>query len=192
MIEATVLVEAVSADLSDAPYLTSLETAAVALVQRQTGRYFGPPATGTFVLRGDGTRNLWLPEPATAAVATVQERAYPGATATAITGSATDGFEQRTKGSEGLLVRKGGLVWTRGYEYTVTSMLYGYATGAEPADIRELVKHLVMAWWAVRPQGAGVMQSETRGRVSITLESDLMVAVPGARETIESWRRHEV
>lgn len=167
--------------------LTDLEAMAVEWVERQTGRYFGPPEETVEILRGTGAPRLWLAEPPVS-VAEVVEVIHPGGTETVID---PDGYEIRTGGNEGWLVRRGG-VWWPGYEYRVR-YTRGYPAGQEPADIRQLVLDLVALRWSLR--GKDGLQSESIGGYSYTRsafhiadDGDLK-SIPGALRTIQSWRR---
>lgn len=119
-------------------YLTALEAAAVAYLERETHRYFGAAANATEWHRGMGTSTLFLREAPSAIPTTVTERVDPGdQDPTTVTASASDGYTLRGR----RLIRKDG-VWVRGYEYEVT-YARGYASGAEPADVRQAVTQLV-------------------------------------------------
>ena len=193
MIDLTTLKEWLGISAEDTAHdalLTDLEARAVEWVERQTGRYFGPPAETTEVLCGTGARRLWLAEPPVS-VAEVVEYAYPGAEGVIIDPAAPDGYEIRTGGNEGWLVRRGG-VWWPGYEYRVR-YTRGYPAGQEPADIRQLVLDLVALKWSIR--GKDGLQSESIGGYSYTRsafhiadDGDLK-SIPGALRTIQSWRR---
>lgn len=158
-------------------YLSELETAAVAFVERYTGRYFGASEEVTRVVGGDGTRVLWLPDHASA-VASVAEREYPGDTETVITAGDSDGYEADRPSTldanrVAALFRKGGNVWEEHYEYVVT-FTRGYASGSEPSDIRQAVIALVAYWYEMRlPVAVG----------SVAPEAPLTV-----REALNPWR----
>lgn len=186
MIAAEQLVNDLGADRADQEAIEELEVEAVARVQEFTGRYFGPVISGSFVLRGSGTGRLWLPEPPTATIATVVERAYAGdAAPLTITASADDGFEARSLGSDAWLERKGKLVWVKGYEYTV-AMSYGYADEAEPAVVRNKVRQLVTVWWGLRDMAGGAFSSQTEGRVTRTVDRE---AEERVLQGLLGWRR---
>lgn len=192
MIDAAELIEYVQGAATDEDELVRLEAAAVARVQEFTGRYFGPATSDTFIIRGKGLPKLRLPEPPTADITSVIERAYLGADQTTITAAEDTGFELRIVGSEGFLFRKRGLMWTRGYEYIVT-MPYGYADEDVPKVVREKVRQLVLLWWSDKALGAGAYQSRTEGRVSFTTGNR---ADGGAEEAVLAgllgWRRYGV
>lgn len=140
--------------------LVELEQAAVAYVQRITGRSFGaaPAAAVTHTILGTGIPRLWLPEPAALLPATVIERAYPGSTELTITASAADGYVLRNNSLA--LVRKEGGIWGRGYEYGV-AFISGYSEGNEPADIRQAVRMLTAHWYENRiPVALGTVAPE--------------------------------
>jgi hypothetical protein len=158
--------------------LQQYDAAAVAYVSMATDHYFGPPdAEAEFVVEGDGTSVLWLPE-LVSAVTAVTERAYLGDTAAlAILTGDDDGWALRlsagrTHGKQ--LIRKGGTVWARGREYVVVGAM-GYAAGEEPADIRQVVLELV-----------GKMYQFRTPIVTGTIVAELP---HGARDTLARWRR---
>ena len=194
MIDLTTLKEWLGIPATDTAHdalLTDLEAQAVEWVERQTGRYFGPPAETTEVIRGTGARRLWLAEPPVS-VAEVTEVVYPGGTETVIDPAGVNGYEVRVAGNEGWLVRRGG-VWWPCYEYRVR-YTRGYPTGQEPADIRQLVLDLVALRWSLR--GKDGLQSESIGGYSYTRsafhiadDGDLK-SIPGALRTIQAWRRN--
>ena len=182
-------------DTSEDTALTELERNAVAFIETQTRRYFGPPELAEEILDGSGTRKLWLSEPPVAEdeyewpLVTVEEVSVPGATPTTIEQGAEDGFEVRIRDREGLLVRWGGKVWRRGSEYTV-SYFRGYAMGSEPGDIRQLVLGLVSL--RRNQRGAEGVRSESLagGEYSYTrFSGEDLAAIPGAQATIDAWRR---
>lgn len=127
-------------------YVAGLESAAVAHAERATNRSFALAGERTLYVEGLGTRDLWLPEaPSAEEPVTVVERAAVGDTGTSISSGDSNGFVAR--GSR--LIRKGGQVWARGYEYEVTCTA-GYAPGEEPPDIRKAVLDLVVLWYERR------------------------------------------
>ena len=133
-------------------YLESLEEVAVAYVSRATGRFLGDEdAEAEFVVPGAGIVSLYLPQPASAVTA-VKERPYPGGTETVIASDDDDGWELRTAAGEShgvRLVRKGGYVWDRGYEYVVTATI-GYTADTWPAEDVGDVTALVSHWFENR------------------------------------------
>jgi len=120
-------------------YITALEVAAVAYVERATGNVYGEGVDTVVHVIGLGTAHLWLSTPF--ATPTVLERAYPGATET----TAITDFSVR----DGYLLRSGGAVWISGYEYEVTGDS-GYAEGSEPAIARQAVMQTVTHWFENR------------------------------------------
>jgi len=174
-------------DQATVPRLEEQRDAALAFIQTQTRRYFGPIASTTDILAGSGTRSLWLPESAVVAeplTITVQEFAHPGASPTAIVEDASDGFQLR--GAR--LIRLGGSgLWTRGYEYAVTYSR-GYEENAGPKDVEDLLIELVRL--KVNADGEEVMKSETIGGYSYTRFDDGdLESIDGASDTIKAWRR---
>lgn len=163
-------------------------------VERQTGRHFRAVENVTWYLRGSGTRRLWLPEvpkkaDGTAAVVTdltVVYRLYPGATDTALTDSADDGFVLREEDGSAFLIRKGGYVWSSSYEFQVTAK-QGYATGSLPPDIEGLVLRRAARRWL--DLGAENVRSETIGPYSYTRADAVGVPVVDDDErTLREWR----
>lgn len=146
MLTAEELREAFRATADDEAYLTALEANAVAYVQRRLGWYIGASEAVTEYLDGSGTERLWLSDtPSTGPTEAVQ-RTSPGASdSSTITASATDGFLVRGR----KLVRKNGLAWVRGYEYQL-AYTRGYASGAEPDDVRMMVQTLTGHWFERR------------------------------------------
>lgn len=187
-----------AADTSKNDLLEALEARAVAYLEEQTERYFGPVESPVFseILPGQGTRDLWLSELPAAVPASVSEAAYPGATSAAITGTAADGYVLRTRGSEAWLRRKGSYVWTKGYEYLV-AYERGYAAGEEPGAIKQAVFDLVRIAYKQRDAaGAGAIVSETMGNYSYRLSDASASSDPQLRAdafsvaaTIAHWRR---
>lgn len=162
-----------TSDTSQDAYIPKLEVAAVAFVQRYTGRYFGPPVVDAeMVLRGSGTGELFLSD-YMSAVAGVGSRAYPGDDAVEIDADAADGWSLRTDlgSTHGLrLARSGGGGWERCLEYVVTGTI-GYAAGAEPADVRQAVGMLVAHWFELRiPVALGTVAPEVALTVRAMLD----------------------
>lgn len=177
----------------DLDVVRQMEEAAVAYVETQTRRYFGPRREVTEIVRGTGTSNLWLTHGAqdfsltdayVDVMITVDGRQYAG-----YSYEASTDFDAWVRDGETALVRHNGGVWTKGYEYRVT-YIAGYEEGQEPADIRSVVINLVKASWEARDTEGG-LKSETLGGYSYTLDvssaanslSDLDIA------TIDAWRR---
>lgn len=180
---------------ADVGVVQSLIDGALAFVESETRRSFRAQAPVEEIIVGRGSRNLWLSEPPVLGIdyeaITVMEAAYPGADPTEIEEGTGNGFAVRLLGNErtreAVLVRLGREIWRRGYEYTVR-YTRGYTDETFPADIADLVAGLV----SLRLSLAGVeaVRSETIGGYSYTRfgEGDLD-AIPGARATIENWRR---
>lgn len=177
---------------TDAPLLAEWRDAAIAFIQTQTRRYFGPVETFTDILVGKGVRRLWLTHRpfvgVGAAATTVQEYAYAGGTATDIVEGASSGFAVRVSDRAGHLVRLGASgVWTRGREYVVTYSR-GYVEDGLPKDIEQLVIDLVGLRW--HSFGDEVMKSETIGGYSYTrFEDGDLDSIDGAELTLNAWRR---
>lgn len=128
-------------------YLTALERAAVAYVERKTGWYWGPQQEVEVVLYGSGTRDLWLPDHASAVSRVVEWSVY-GVDIELPAESYALRLEPGSTHGLRLSRRDGGL-WLLGYEYAVT-YTRGYAAGEEPADIRQAVIGLVALWFEQR------------------------------------------
>jgi len=196
---ARVRLEVPAATTVEDPPLQDMVTRAVEFLQTQTRRYFGLPVTLTDYLNGSGGRFLWLPEPVAAAdasagltssdsipdIASVEERLYPGATATVLTED-TD-FQRRRRGTTDILVRLGsGVIWTLGYEYAVTYER-GYLEDEGPKDIEQLILELLKFRFKFASNTG--MRSESIGGYSYTRFGDTdLDAIDGARATIEAWR----
>lgn len=120
---------------AEATILTELESRAVALVERATGRFWGASASKTYTLEGDGSASIWIPDDVTA-VTSVSVRDELGDDWTELT---TDEYERL--GRE--FLRSGGAVWPEGRALVQIVATRGYASGAEPGAIRQLVLDLV-------------------------------------------------
>ncbi len=171
--------------------LTTLETAAVQLVEDETGRFFGDTETRTEYIVGDGTRDLHLAENATA-ITSVGFRALIGDSFTAITEGNSDGFEIRAPRSEtgrARLLRKAGLGWWDGYEHEVIYE-FGYATDAEPLGIRQAVMDLVALKWNSRGrEGLRSFAADGVQFAQFTSITSLDVQIiPGLSRTLALWR----
>lgn len=175
--------------------LEKIEQAAVAFIQTQTRRHFGPPAEHTETLTGRGSRGLWLADRplqvGEAPLVTLVERAYPGADPHPL--AIDTDFGVVLHETEAELVRWGAYsYWGRGYGYTATYRR-GYEAGEEPGDIRQAVIDLVgLKRNTARSAG---LQGESIGGYSYTKpavyafsDGDLK-QVPGLYQTIQAWRR---
>jgi hypothetical protein len=142
------------AEEEEAAYLEDLEAAAVAFVERYTGRYYGTEEEeAEFVVGGSASGTLYLPE-RMSAVATVSSRSYLGGAETEIGEEDADGWLLKvpngaTHGFQ--LLRRGGQWWDSALEYVVTGTI-GYAAGSEPPDIRKAVIKIVGRWNEQRVQ----------------------------------------
>lgn len=189
-----------ASDVSHDALMVAIEAGVVDGVQRDTGYYFGPVASTTEIVIGDGGPKLRLRAlpvavtgpPAVAALpATVAERCYPGDDATTITAADDDGYELRSLADPttpplAWLVRKAGGIWGRGVEYTVTYNR-GYDAGEEPASIRQLVIGLCKLEWERWKSKGGVYQSETFDRHSYRM-ADLTGTPDWMRDTLSAWQ----
>jgi uncharacterized phiE125 gp8 family phage protein len=129
-------------------YLTALERAAVAYVERRTGWYWGPQQEATALLEGNGTWALYLPDHASEVVR-VAERSRWSGTETELPPSSYE-LVLPPGETHGLkLSRRTWEPWAYGVLYAVT-YTRGYAAGEEPADIRQAVAGLVAHWFEHR------------------------------------------
>lgn len=188
-------------DTSQDDRLVELERNAVAFIEAQTQRYFGPPQEFEEVLEGNGRRRLWLSEPpvedpsdSDGILVGLAEAAYPGAAPTDPALEEGTDFLLRYMGNAGApgytgtVVRTGsGTVWTLTYEYTATYWR-GYESGSEPGDIRQLVLDLVSVRQSLL--GREGFRSESAPDYSYVRfgEGDLD-AVSGGRATVDAWKR---
>jgi hypothetical protein len=168
------------AEEAQVAYLEDLEAAAVAWIERRTGRYFGPPLEDAeYVLPGSAAGTLRLPERA-AEITSVASRSYLGGEETVIGEDDDDGWLLRLRagGSHGTeILRRGGVFWDSALEYVVTATV-GYEPSEEPPDIRQAVTYLVSHWWEHRvPVAVGTVAPE----IEFTL-----------RDLLGPWIRHGV
>ncbi len=171
--------------------LTTLETAAVQLVEDETGRYFGATTTQTEYILGDGTRDLHLAENPSA-ITSVGQRRHIGDAYVTITEGDTDGFELRAPRSAPgrlRLLRKGSIGWYNGYEHRVIYE-FGYDSDAEPLGIRQAVMDLVALKYNSR--GREGLRNFAAGGVTwaqFTSITSLDVhLIPGLSRRLSMWR----
>jgi len=169
------IVQLKASDTTEDTYLERLEGYAVDLVENATGRYFGASKTFTEFFDGEDVRALYLQE-AASAITSVHRRSYPGDTWEEVTEAEESGWELQGR----KLLRKGGSVWARGWEYRVIYD-FGYAAGAEPGEIRQAVGTLVAYWYEKR------MPVGTPG---LNAQSNLMPF--HLQSILARWRRHTV
>ena len=168
--------------------LTAFETAAVELVQDETGRYFGASVTRTEYIDGDGTDALYLAENATA-ITSVGQRRQTGESYTTITEGNSDGFEIRAPTSDSgraRLLRKGSIGWYNGYEHKVIYE-FGYAALAEPDRIRQAVMDLVALKYHGRGR-EGLKTFAAGGVAWAQFDARDILQVPGLDRTLGLWR----
>lgn len=176
--------------------LTSLETRALDLLQRETGRHFGASQAFTEYLTGDNSVALQLPEDPSA-ITTVKYRTYVGESWTSILSSDDDGWELRRSSDRGItgarLLRKSSYVWTSGYEFEVVYS-FGYTAGAEPGEIRTAVIKVVEFLYLER--GRAGLRTESVGdlysystMVDVAGKRDIITAIPGLEDVVNRWRR---
>lgn len=179
----------------NATQVEDLERGAVAFIQTQIGRYFGPPELVEEFAIGNGGRRLYLRDHVTNGpdeyedeppMLVVVERSVPGGTASVLVQGVD--FDLRQQEKESYLVRLDGGVWTKDNEYAVTYWR-GYQAGEEPEDIRALVIALVRFGWESIVEGTLGMKSETIGGYSYErFGKDDLESVSGW-DTIEAWHR---
>lgn len=172
---------------ADVPRLEDMRDAALAFIETQTQRYFGPVTVTTETVRGSGGRTLWLSEEALVTdpvTLAVSELTYPGATPVVLTAAATDGYELRSR----QIVRLGGHIWVKRYEYLVTYSR-GYAENHGPKDIEHVLIELVRSRY--NSGGSEAFKSETFSGYSYTrFDSEDVSALPKAdQDTLDAWRR---
>lgn len=167
--------------------LPLLEAAAVDFVQQETGRHFGASTTITEYVDGNGDRAIWIGE-APASLTSVHVHDQPGDDWEEILAGDADGFELRGR----RVIRKGGACWERCREYRFVYD-FGYAAGAEPPEIRDLVTQIVAVRW--RQRGIEGHVSGSIGDYSFGTAmtrpwspSEIYAAIPAAQEIIDRWR----
>ena len=171
--------------VDDDATLVLLEERTVAFVEQTTGRYFGPSKTFTETLKGTGDDTLWLNEEPSA-LTSVEWRDDVGDAWTAITEGDADGWELLAP----RLRRKGGFTWRWNREYRVIYD-FGYAAGAEPGAIRQLVLDLVKRLHDQRETNL-TLTSEKKGTQQYTRGPAAMEMSPWDRDTLEHWRWRRV
>lgn len=128
---------------ADDDLLADLERRAIAHLESETRRYFGPPAPVTEVLDGPGRdAALWLSDTPLSDPA-LQLDVWDG---TAWQVVAADDYTVDVAGS---LYHSD--AWQRGRRLYRATYHRGYAPGQEPADIRGAVLQLVHLWYVNRP-----------------------------------------
>lgn len=140
----------VGADASEDPVLTVLEAAAVARVELWTRGYFGPSATFTERVVGDGSIRLALPKYPITAVASVNQSWL---TDTVPVPELVTEFVIRTP----YLIRTGGRSWDRGAEFTV-EYTAGYSD--YPEIYESAVRDIVSATYGARSAAATTAAEE--------------------------------
>ena len=167
-----------SSDPAEDELIEQYEAAAVAAIQRITGRYYGAPVSADLVAYGDGSSLLYLDERVTA-IATLTERLYLGDTGTSILTGDTNGWALRLGPGQthtNKVIRKGGYLWTYGYEYAVTGTI-GYSAGNEPAHIRQAVLELAAEFYVHRvPVATGTIAVELPLHVKQLIATEIRLA----------------
>lgn len=175
---------------ADGVRLQELEAEAVASVERLTDRYFGPPQLVEQFIIGNGSGRLWLRDHVAVdpdyveLLVSVDESSEVGGTTVAL--SQDIDYVLRQTDREAFIVRSGGDVWTRDYEYGVT-YYRGYLEGEEPKDIRGLVTDLIALKWSQR--GRLDLKSETIGGYSYTRFDGSDIEAVNGQKIIEVWTR---
>ena len=177
--------------VDDDATLVLLEERTVAFVEQTTGRHFGPEQTFTEILRGTSDDTLWLNEEPSA-LSSVEWRDDVGDSWTAIAAGDSDGWELQGP----RLRRKGGFTWRWNREYRVIYD-FGYATDAEPGEIRQAVLDLTKLVYDQREINLALSsekkgtQQYTRGTVGGSMV-DLLMTLPWVKETLTHWRWRRV
>lgn len=179
-------------DANDASHdatLTAMEAAAVAVVQRETGRNFGPVANLAETFDGGGV-SLWLasdPNPADAVTGVDRWNREDAAW------EAQEGTDYRVIGRQ--VIRADGAAWERGYTLWRVRYPAGYQAGEEPPDIREAVIAMVKASFAAETAGGSAgMESEKIGDYQYKrLPVGTMATMADGRtvaDVLASWNSH--
>lgn len=146
--------------IEDNALIERLEAAAVAYLQRATGRFLGPPTPRVEWVRVAGYKELWLAdEPQAPITVTIDGVVEPAAN-----------YEVRGRR---LVHDFGWGVWRVPTEVRV-DYTAGYTAGTEPADVRQLVRMIVAHLY------------ET-GSLSVTDQT--VQEVPGAADMLNRLRR---
>lgn len=159
--------------------IAAVERAAVAFMERETGRHFGEPTEFVERLNGATADTLWLKE------IPLEDPAILVETLGGTTWTETDAADYETDGTKLIMVNG---YWAEGNRNIRATYTAGYEAGQEPPDVREAVKQIAVAMW--KAQKSSGMKSESIGGYSYTRED--MTKLPGVRETIWHWRRVRV
>jgi hypothetical protein len=166
----------------DVAALTLLEKRAVAYVENETLRHFGPTATFSDIYSGTGTNTIWLRNAPSTLTSVEYRRGVGDAWVAVLTGD-DDGWEL-----DGYRVRRNrGFRWWRFEEYRIIYD-FGYAANAEPGDIRQAVLDLVKWSYDNREQTAGLISEQvgperyTRAQFTRGLAD-----MPWIGETLARW-----
>lgn len=171
-----------TADTSRDTDIAYAEAAAVAYVERATGRYFGEPREFIQYFDGAQTAALYLDEPPLvdiygALLDPFEVASRAGATWTA---AETDTYD-----IDGARVIAVDSVWASGSRNLRVTYTAGYEAGTEPADIRAAVLALAVAMF--REQDAAGLQSESIGGYSYSLATTTLDTT--TKRTLHAWRR---
>lgn len=146
--------------------LVDCEVAAVALVQKATGRFLGASESVTYYIEAGEGLSLFVPDELSA----VSAVSYRGTVLDAWTDFVSTEYELH--GNE--IMRIDGLEWPAGRATVKVTGTRGYAAGAEPEPIRQLVKDLVN--WQFRA-----------GR-KLALDEGTLSSVPGWDRVMNLYR----
>lgn len=161
--------------------LTALEAGAVAFMETQTNRYFGPIVQGEVRrIDGDGGDVLYLAD--VSAVTSIET--YDGAAWVALDAAEYDVVAPRRPAGLTRVYRLPEFgEWPNGRRLVRLTADFGYAEGQEPKDVRDAVAALVA--WAFGG-GAPGLKSESVGGYSYTRAA--LEELPGVKATIDSYR----
>lgn len=171
---------------ADDMLLVDLEKRAVVWIERQTDRYFGPPAATTETISGRGTGTVYLKElPAASPAPVVDLDLGSGYTVVPLADYTLD---------QGAVYHD--TYWPFGRRNIRVTYTRGYAPGTEPGDIKQLVLDVVALLYRRAKRKADGLQSETIGDYSYTLGADKgedpLMSIPTAEATLDAWRRVHV
>jgi uncharacterized phiE125 gp8 family phage protein len=113
--------------------ITEMIHAATRYIERRTGWYLGPPVETVWHITGDGSAELWLPQP----VEDVDD----------VTSDTDNEIDYTVRGSR--LIRTDGRTWLYGKQYAVETVA-GFREDEGPADLRHVVRLLLAGWFEDR------------------------------------------
>jgi hypothetical protein len=161
--------------------LQRLIDGATAALSRELGRYLGPPAEQRETRHGGPYKGLpvifLFQDPVADTDVTVATRTAPG--------QAWEDVDAADYVLEGRALRHAS-AWPAGRANVRIIYTAGYAVGAGPLELLDLVTDLVALRWGARSENAA-MQSETFGDYSYTRRD--LDGVEGWQTTAGRWRR---